>query len=348
MKRVSISFVLMIFLVTLPVSGDLAAQEPSAPYLLPQTIFVGDSGRLVVPLSQALLGVDPQSLEPFVLETFGILDVSPELAIRRIELERRGGSSRLLIDFIPYAPGVLSFPPLDLYSLNPDQVPVPGPEPEADEVKIPSVTGLKVQVASILNSSQMALSDPAPPLAAPGTSFLIYGFIVFILVMLFFGIGISLWGRRHFAELWERFRRRRLLRLMVKFLRRLRQESNLENDGKAGFYLTILSGEFREFLSLFTKVSCNSFSAEEFLELSLGYDDNTVSPVLSPFFLCRLFRSWDIMRFSGKTMGMPDLLLALAETERFIWALNKAEREKPLPKTFIKAQTAMPLGWEGI
>ena len=293
------------------------------PYLLPQTIFVGDSGRLVVPLGQVY-----SSLHPFVLDSFGMLNESPDLVLKKIELERRGGSSRLLIDFVPYAAGTVSFPPLDFYALSYDLS-----EEEASGKKIPPLAGLKVQVASILNPSQMTLSDPAPPLAVPGTSFLIYGSLLLVLVVLFFGIGASLWGRRHFTELWERFRRRRLIRLMVKFLRRLKQESSFEKEGRAGFYLTILSGEFREFLSLFTGVNCYSLSAEEFLELNLGYDEEKSSFILSPAFLCSLFRSWDTLRFSGRTMEMSDLSKALSETERFIACLDKAEKEKPLPKT---------------
>jgi len=100
-------------------SHRLLAQNPSPPfqtgaaYLLPQTIFVGDAGRLVVPLGPVFA-----SIEPFVLETPGKLPETPDLVIRRIELERRGAGARLLIDFIPYAPGNLAFPPLELYSLS--------------------------------------------------------------------------------------------------------------------------------------------------------------------------------------------------------------------------------------
>jgi len=320
-------------------SAQADASRAGAPYLLPQTIFVGDPGRLVVPLGRAFTGV-----EPFILETFSIPDESPDLVIKRIELDRRGGSSRLLIDFIPYITGVLSFPPLDFNSLGLD---LPEEASAGDGSQsgnsLPVLTGLELQVASILNPAQMALSDPASPLAAPGTSFLIYGFIVLVLVFLFLGIGLSLWGRRHFAELWDRLRRRRLIRLMAKFLRRLRQESSFEKEKKAGYYLTILAGELREFLSLFTGVNCYSLSAEEFKELYLGYKENPASPMPSPVFLCGLFRSWDNLRFSGRPVGMPDLFLALSQTESFIGALDKAEREKPLPETIRKSVSRQTL-----
>jgi len=289
---------------------------------------VGDPGRLVVPLGQTYAGV-----EPFITEAPDKLPGTQALVIKRIELERRGGVSRLLIDFIPYVPGILSFPPLAF------------PSPEAAPL---TLTGLQVTVASILTPSNMTLSEPAPPLAVPGTSFLIYGTIVLILVILFAGIGGSLWGRRHFRELWERLRRRHLLRAMANFLRRLEQEGDLEQEGKPEFYLSLLSGEFREFLSFFTGVNCRSLTAEEFLNLPLEYaaagaaaeyavsDPNAFrwsegSP-LTPVFLFRLFSTWDTLRFSGRGVDKIDLFQALKATENFIIALDKAEREKPLSK----------------
>ena len=299
------------------------------PYLLPQTIFVGDPGRLVVPLGQDYAGA-----APFVLEAPEKLSQLPDMVIRRIELEHRGGGARLLIDFISYAPGLLSFPPLDL------------PAPDLPEDALPAITGLEVSVASILSPSQMTLSESASSLAVPGTSLLIYGTLALILFLLFLGIGGSLWGRRHFRGIWERLRRRHLLRVMMRFLLRLRQECNLDNNGKGGrsgrpqkapgFYLTLLSGEFREFLSLFTGVNCRPLSAGEFMYLSLEYGREASEEdraLLSPAFLCRLFRTWDTLRFSGRLMDRVDLFLALQETENFLIALEKAEREQLLFRT---------------
>ena len=280
-----------------PVSPQTGTETP---YLLPQTIFVGDPGRLVVPLGQVYAGV-----EPFVLENSA--PVTPDLVIRRIELEHRTGTSRLLIDFIPYAPGLLSFPSVEF----------PGTE-------LPALTGLEAQVASILDPASMTLSEPAPPMVVPGTSFLVYGTLFLVLVVLALGIGGSLWSRRHLGEIWEKLRRRHLLRLMVKFLRRLGQEGAIGKNGNPNYYLTLLSGEFREFLSDFTGVNCRSLSAGEFLELPLTEDRQQWSG--NPAFLCRLFRDWDTLRFSGRAVDKDDLFQALNTTEGFIIALDKAER----------------------
>ena len=295
------------FLLLMPSSASAqTSARTDVPYILPQTIFVGDPGRLVVPLGQTLAGISP-----FVLEASEKLPETPELRIRRVELERKGGSSRLLIDFIPYAPGLLSLPGLEINDSGENTEPL-------------MFTGLEVQVASILDSVEMTLSEPAPPLAIPGTSFLVYGTIFILLFILCVGLGISLWGRRHFSELWEYFHRRRLIRAMMKFLRCLRSECNFEQEGREGYYLSVLSGEFRNFLSLYTGINCRSLTPGEFLELPLSQKALT----LGPAYLSLLFRTWDTLRFSGHGMEMADMFQALDEVERLIFDLEREEREK--------------------
>lgn len=306
-----LAFVFLLLL-ALGMPLQLLAQSPArsdAPYLVPQTIFVGDSGRLVVPLGRSFAAIGP-----FVWDTPDKLPASPDIVIRRIELDRRGGASRLLIDFIPYAPGILTIPTLELSSSDASPM----------AAKPPALAGLEVQVASILTPSQMVLSEPASPLAVPGTSLLIYGTILLFIFLIFLGILVSVWSRRHFRDLWERLRRRYLLRSMLKFLWRLKQECGLDKEIDPASSITRLSGEFREFLSLFTKINCRSLTAGEFLNLPLSLD-------LNPVYLCNLFRDWDTLRFSGEIMEMKDLISALDETEDYIQSLEKAEREKPLP-----------------
>ena len=302
-------FFLAVFLLLYPPGLSAQSTRTDQPYLVPQTIFVGDPGRLVVPLGRTLAGISP-----FVIENPEKLPDTPELRVKRLELERRGGSSRLLIDFIPYAPGLLYLPALEILA--------PGEDTEALVV-----TGLEVQVASILSPTQMSLSEPASPLAVPGTSFLIYGTMLVLLLFLCLGIGVTLWGRRNFRELLERYHRRRLIRAMTKFLRCLRQECGFEKEGNEGYYLSLLSGEFREFLSLFTGINCRSLTPGEFLELPLSQK----ALALGPVYLCWLFRNWDTLRFSGKGMEMADIFEALSEIERLIIALDREEKEKSFP-----------------
>ncbi|MDR1566365.1 MAG: hypothetical protein LBS48_03660 [Treponema sp.] len=279
-----------------------AAQEPASrgdSYLIPQTIFVGDRGRLVVPLGQAFMGV-----EAFVRSSSPELPVSRDLAVSRIELEHRNGNARLLIDFIPYAPGPLPLPPI--------VVPA-SPEPL-------TVTGLEVSVASILAPQEAFLSDPASPLTVPGTGFIVYGAAAAFLVLLSTGIGGSLWGRKHFASFRERFRRRRLLRSMKRFLIRLRSESQREGKGQ-GELFSLLSGEFREFLSYFTQINCRVLTPGEFKGIRLSPAEN-----LNGNYLCDLFSRWEIIRFSGSRIGRDDLLAVLDELRLYISELDRSEK----------------------
>jgi len=275
---------------------------------------VGDSGRLVVPLDGVLAVA-----EPFVLENPD-LPQTPELLIQRVTLERRGGD-RLVIDFIPFATGTLYFPSLDLIT--------PGQEPI-------TLSGLRVEVASVLNPAWMDLSGPAPPMAVPGTGLLIYGSISLILLALFLGIAVSVWGKRNFREFWERLHRRRLIRVMLRFLRRLGHEGNLGKSGDPGYYLGLLVAEFREFLSAFTGINCRSLTPAEFLELPITREQQQTEPFLTPAFLCRLFRSWDTLRFSGQSVEKSDLITALSEAEQFVLALDRAERERSQPESALK------------
>ena len=282
---------------------------------MPRTVFVGDTGRLVVPLGGAF-----EALEPFVVDNPENLHDSPELLIRRVALERRGGL-RLLIDFVPFAPGVLYLPPMDFFP--------PGGEP----LVLPAQ---RVQVASVLNPARMDLSGPAPPMAVPGTGLLVYGSISLILLVLFLGIAVAVWGRRNFRGFWLRMHRRRLLRAMMKFLRRLGHEGGLGKNGNPGYYLSLLAAEFREFLSAFTGVNCRSFTPAEFLDVPLaGPSDG-----LAPAFLCGLFRGWDTLRFSGRPVDKGEFQRALKETESVILALDREERQP-------KQEAAESAGEEG-
>ena len=303
---------LMIMGGTLFLSRDIHAQiRADAPYVLPHTVFVGDRGRLVVPLDPAFAGI-----APFVKEGESELPQVADLLIRRIELERRGGISRLLIDFIPYATGTINLPPLEFL--------FPGEDEEEETMALPP---LSVQVTSILGPGNMALSQPASPLAVPGTTLLVYGTGILILVLLSLGIGFSLLGPRYFREFWERIRRRYRLRITMRFLRRLKHECGLDKSANPGQYLTVLSAKTREFLTFLTGFNCQSLTAMEFLDLPLEEE-----AALNPGQLYSLFRAWDTLRFSGQDLEMKDLFKAIDDVNALITALDRAEKEKLLPK----------------
>ena len=70
-----------------PLTPAFSQDADYAPYCIPQTIFVGDKGRLVVPLRPGT--VDTALTEGAVRQGDG-LPRSKDLVVSRVELERRG------------------------------------------------------------------------------------------------------------------------------------------------------------------------------------------------------------------------------------------------------------------
>jgi hypothetical protein len=288
-----------------PGDPEPAVQEPvfQGAYLIPQTVFVGDKGRLVVPLGRAFEGAGA-----FVREGSGVPAAGGDILISRVELEYRNGAARLLIDFIPYAPGIQRLPPLE----------IPGARGEP-----PAVTGLEITVASILDSSAAALSPNAPPMAAPGTSLLIYGSLALILLILL-GIGGGVLGRSRLGKLLEGFRRRRLIRVMERILRRGRAElrRNSLDPPERRELLARLAGEFRQFLTLYTGINCQALTPPEIGTLPGGAAS-----------LGGLFRRWDALRFSGLAPAGEAILSTLDEAGAFIAVLAAGSAHSGIQST---------------
>jgi hypothetical protein len=322
--------------VALLLPPNLAAQNVPPSFLLPRTIFVGDEGRLVVMPGETFGGNNFANgeivagnfaggniiadVQPFVKENPADFGETFELQIRRIELERWAGVSRILIDFVPFVAGTIHFPTLYFH--------VSGQEPIA-------LSGLRAEVASVLDGASMELSMPALPMAVPGTGLLIYGSMAVFLVTLALAVAISVWAKRRFKGFRLAMRRARLFRVMMRFLRRLGREGSTEKNGNPGYYLGLLAAEFRRFLSGFTGKNCRSLTPTEFMELPLAgetHQATALAPpqfadILTPAFLCRLFRNWDALRFNGFGVDKADFFQAVKETESFVLALRERERQ---------------------
>jgi hypothetical protein len=276
----------------------LSAQEvrTELAYLVPQTVYVGDRAALVIPLSNAAGNAEL----PLPSETHDIV-------FHRIRVESRGGEGRIFIEFTAYAPGLLALPP----------------------VEIPSgfLTGLRVEITSILERGNegRVLSDPAPPLSAPGTGLFIYGTVVCLLLGLFFFLGGTYWFRSHFRALLEAWKRRRLIIGMLSLMRRLKREilkgPILPDPGTYGKLLDFFSGEFRSFLARYTGRECRAMTARELHALPLPPE------VPAPG---GLVRAWDERRYSGSDIKREELLDMLEEARGFTEALEKAERTRNL------------------
>ncbi|MDR0597241.1 MAG: hypothetical protein LBG14_01895 [Treponema sp.] len=268
-------------------------------YTIPQTIFVGDQGRLALPLGTAFSGLEAAVIQDPPLPRSG------DLRINRVELEKRGATAMLLVDFQAYAPGRISLPPIEIASHI--------------------FAGLEVTISSILPVERqgMVLSAPAEPLAAPGTAALIYLSILGI-ILLFLALTLgSVWGRTGLRSFAERFRRQWVIRAMGRTLKRLRTAS----PGGDAAVLETLSRDFRILLGMLTGINCRAMVPSEFLALdSLG-----PGAALQPEALADLFRRCDALRFGGGGIEREAVFALLEEFRTLAGLLAAAERDR-LPR----------------
>jgi hypothetical protein len=269
---------------------------------------VGDRGRLII-----TLGPEFRDLSPFITE-----DIRPQggdVRIHRLELERRQGVERLLIDFTAYTPGLVALPPFILPQM-------PGFKPES----------YTVTIASILEGSLLVLSNPAPPLAAPGTSLLIYGTSSLIVLVLLAALALGIWGRPYLAGLLETHRRRRLIALMRKIGIRLGgklPQSGAQGSAHASEILRELSAEFRAFLGYFSGRDCRAMTATEFFSLPpLFAQGGENSDTISPPSLGLYFRTLDRLRFSGAPVAIPEISALLDVLNTMLNAMDSGLREE--------------------
>ncbi|MDR2069959.1 MAG: hypothetical protein LBP81_00875 [Treponema sp.] len=263
-------------------------------YLIPQMVFVGDPGRLALPLGTAL-----PELKGAVLDDPGRLPSAPGLIITRVELESRGETRRLIVDFRAFTPGVIELPPIEIASVT--------------------FTGLKVNVASILEAEggALVLSGMAPPLAVPGTMGIIYGTALGIVLCITVFFLLIFKGGRVFRLWREKFRRRRILWSMGRSLRYLRAVLDKGGQVKAPEVLDKLSAEFKTFLGLFTGMNCRAMTGEEFLFLP------SLTPEPSGPFLRDFFRRCDALRFSGVEIESGSAAELLDQAKDFIGKMEK-------------------------
>jgi hypothetical protein len=313
-------------------------QRNRGPYLVPQTVYVGDRATLVVPLSEtaardsggtavldraalSLLNSDPADSEAF-----------SALELHRVELEHRPAGARLLVEFSAYAPGIFELPPLEIGGNR--------------------YSGLRVEVSSILDLDKAGavLSGPAPPLSVPGASLLIYGILAALVLLLALSLGAALLGRRYFGGWIKKMKRRRLIGSMAGIERRLRRNVRKGNAAGYGESLNVISSEFRAFLSFFTGENCRAMTPAELGRLpplahvvapndGAGAENSAESggagcaedgrlSVLGGACLSDFFYRCDELRFGGREIAGEELSALLGDLKRFLETLDRAERGK--------------------
>jgi len=293
-------FVLFIFILTY----SLHAQNRGA-YLVPRSIYVGDSASFVLPLPAS-----STQNEDFVITSYDtdLLPTDPYIDFQRIILERRTSGSRLIVEFTPFAAGVLKLPDIkiggDIFS------------------------GFTITVNSLLDTkSAPVLSSAASALAMPGTAAMLYISIASIVVIILLVLWFIFRGRAAFKKLRERRKRRRLFKSIQSTEKRLYKA--LSKGVEKRIILDKLSYEFKNFLSILTGNNCQTMTAREFIEyFSRLPKELFAAQEDTAYFLGSFFRNCDKLRFSGSEIDDKAIHHLLSELHLFTRALEKSEKEK--------------------
>jgi hypothetical protein len=296
------NFFFLVFFSFFSLSSLIA--EDSSPYLIPQTVFIGDRAVLVVPL-----GITGEDFAPKTLEPLEKLEKTDDLIIHRISLERKGGSAQIVIDFTAYRTGTLALPEIAGFE---------------------GFSGLTITVASLLTPSSMALSPPARPISAPGTAVLIYGSVIAVIVSLLLFVSVHIFGKNKLKSLIRRLFQQYLIIKMGIFIAKMRKiEGKWKEWGKSGEILDLLAAEFRKFLTRFTGVDCYAASAGEFISLPSKITFDAVLIDEHGFLLKKIFRHWDALRFSVDFNGESEETAGVfEEAQAFIGSLHPLFAEK--------------------
>jgi len=276
-------------LLTAFICGMGFAQDRNADALMiPSRVYVGDRASLILPLPGFAVKEDS--------ETASVVSASADIEIHRVLLERRPVGSRITVEFTAYAPGILELPSIVI----------------AGEV----FNGLKIEISSVLerNASGRVLSGPAPPLAIPGTSLLVYGTIISILCCLSITFWVLFWGRKKIKVWLAAWEKKRLLAGMTGIEKRLRK-SLAKGDDTYRNILDALSREFRSFLSRFTGERCQAMTAVEFAN---------IESLINKEFLKDFFRRCDEIRFGGGEINRNTAMSMLDDLKQFLIALSSA------------------------
>ena len=290
-------FFLSSLLFLLLYSPGFAQDRNADAFLVPSRVFVGDRASLILPLPGYAVKEDS--------ETASIVSPATDIDIHRAFLERRPVGSRLTVEFTAYAPGVLELPPIVI----------------AEK----AFNGLTIEISSVLehDASGRVLSDPAPPLAIPGTSLLIYGSIISILFCLSLAFWVLFWGRKSVKGWLAAWEKKRLLKGMKGIEKHLRRALARRDDTYRNI-LDALSSEFRSFLSRFTGEHCRAMTAIEFANIETHINRE---------FLKDFFKRCDGIRFCGGEINKNDALSMLDDLKQFLAGLSIAPTTAPPPDT---------------
>jgi len=276
--------------------GASASSEVLSAVQVPPQVFVGDRARLVLTMVPKA-SVGNQSI---IIDVVDKLPQSKALHISRLELDPHGKNPRIFVDFIPFEPGRITVPPVEI-----------GPY---------LVSKQAVEVASVLESGATGM-ETAPleePLLVPGTRLLLYGtiFIGVLLVALVFAA--LFWGSAWYRLLQTWFQKRRVRQKLTQRLLRLEQDIS-QGHGPSPVDVGNLLSLLRTYMELVSGFPCLAKTGQEL----------TAEAGASPFpelvlQMGSLVTFSDALRFSGRMATLAELNQLCTDCRRLILLIEQA------------------------
>lgn len=203
---------LCLFMATLvPAFSQNNSDESYTQVLIPREVYVGDTGRIEYsfrsPVDLFALASEKRingDILTFDVNSPVFAAVSDRCTVQKAILIRNGLSYNLVIDLIPWKPGIIDFPQVDLTQLcNSGAVKEEESEQAAFYVDI-----APINIASIVSRLGVtSISPPQSPILLPGTNYVVWCFSI-LGVLIFFGIGICIVKFRQIAGFFYKLKTR--------------------------------------------------------------------------------------------------------------------------------------------
>ncbi|MEL3906923.1 MAG: hypothetical protein P1P65_07870 [Treponema sp.] len=275
--------------------------------LIPQNIFVGDSGLFLFPVSdQDYAALTARKFTVDIPLPLSSLRQNELMTVHEIRIVQKEGGRYLQISFVPWETGDIFFPPLSVFGLK---------------TVLPSV-----HISSLLGNTQvLTLQPPKPPLLIPGTDYLLYGLTAgaggfFLLI----GAGLAFCLRKFRRKKILYTSRKRLVMLRRKLKQLYKESRRLYNQTSGDAYESNAGAICQWYIMLDRCVRtylCALFSEEH----SLAYED------AEDYFFSATYTQLTskLERLFGHDSGIIDLFVifyTMLEKQRFGSSSNELVR----------------------
>lgn len=195
-----------------PAFAQNNSDETYQQVLIPREVYVGDLGRIEYsfrsPVDFFALASDDDisgDVLTFDVESYVFASVADKCSVQKAVLIRNGLAYNMVVDIIPWKPGVIDFPKFDLTKLC---CSTKGEVSGYSDDTAFYVDFAPINIASIVTRLGVTtISPPESPMLLPGTSYVVWFVIVFV-ILLFFGLGIAIVKFRQIIGFFGRIRSR--------------------------------------------------------------------------------------------------------------------------------------------